>query len=224
MIDDFRRRYSSKCRFDFVYPSVVSLPLGQPRRQMPEVFRLGLLANLTVAKGLDLVLDTFHALRERGCNVRLTLAGPCGTVEAERLIRAALQQHPDCLEHIGPVYGEHKEQFFHSIDCFLFPSQTESWGIVLNEALAAGVPVIATNRGCIRTLVGDRAGLVIDDAKAYVDTATRQVESWMDSPPGYFAASQAAIEQADCLHREAAIQLDRVAHRICSLENANYCL
>ena len=196
-----------------MFPSIVSLPLGLPRQKMPHVFRLGLLANLTVEKGLDLALETFAALRKNGRSVRLDLAGPCGTPEAERLIKAALEKHDGQISHLGGVYGQRKVEYFNSLDCFLFPTRydCESWGIVLNEALAAGVPVIATNRGCIRTLVGDRAGLVIDDENAYVETAVRQVEGWMDTPQSYYAASLAAIAQADYLHREAAIQLDRVA-------------
>jgi glycosyltransferase involved in cell wall biosynthesis len=216
MIEDFQRQYPVKCQFEFVYPSIVSMPLGKPRTTRPTPFRLGLLANLTVEKGLDLVLDTFKSLRARKADVRLTLAGPCGTVEAERLIAAAITEHPGLIEHIGPVFGEHKQRFFDSIDCFLFPSQTESWGIVLNESLAAGVPVIATNRGCIRTLVGNRGGVVVDDPTKYVDTAVRQIEAWISNPNDYVAYSRAAIEQADYLHREAANQLEGVATRICT--------
>ena len=175
MIDDFRAAYASTCQFDYVFPSIVSLPLGLPRQKMPHVFRLGLLANLTVEKGLDLALETFAALRKNGRSVRLDLAGPCGTPEAERLIKAALEKHDGQISHLGGVYGQRKVEYFNSLDCFLFPTRydCESWGIVLNEALAAGVPVIATSRGCIRTLVGDRAGLVIDDENAYVETAAR---------------------------------------------------
>jgi glycosyltransferase involved in cell wall biosynthesis len=177
---------------------------------------LGLLANLTVEKGLDIVLRTFQALRAKSADVQLTLAGPCGTVEAERMIAAAIAEHPGVIEHVGPVFGERKQQFFDAIDCFLFPSQTESWGIVLNESLAAGVPVIATNRGCIHTLVGDRGGVVVDEPTKYVDTAVRQIETWIGNPNDYLAFSRAAIEQADYLHSEAAAQLERVTSRICT--------
>lgn len=215
MIEDFKRQYEVDCQFEYVYPSIVSMPLGQPRTTRPTPFRLGLLANLTVEKGLDIVLDAFQSLRARNADVRLTLAGPCGTVEAERLIAAAIATHPGLIEHIGPVFGERKQQFFDSIDCFLFPSQTESWGIVLNESLAAGVPVIATNRGCIRTLVGNRGGVVVDDPTKYVDTAVAQIEAWINNPDDYLAFSRAAIEQADHLHREGAAQLSEVAARIC---------
>src|SRR2546430_1520754 len=51
MIDDFRARYDSPAQYEFLSPSFASLPLGQPRRAVPQTFRLGFLANLTFAKG-----------------------------------------------------------------------------------------------------------------------------------------------------------------------------
>jgi glycosyltransferase involved in cell wall biosynthesis len=216
MIEDFQRQYPVRCKFEYVYPSIVSMPLGRSRATLSSPLRLGLLANLTVEKGLGIVLSTFQALRAKSADVRLTLAGPCGTIEAERMIAAAIAKHPGFIEHFGPVFGERKQQFFDSIDCFLFPSHTESWGIVLNESLAAGVPVIATNRGCIRTLVGVRGGVVVDDPTQYVNLAVRQIEAWIANPNDYLAFSQSAIEQADYLHREAATQLDQVTSRICT--------
>jgi glycosyltransferase involved in cell wall biosynthesis len=177
---------------------------------------LGFLANLTLAKGLDLVLDTFRALHERHPNLKLCLAGPCATGEAESLVAEALKEFGGSVTHIGPVFDESKLEFFNSIDCFLFPSRTEGWPIVLNESLDAGVPVIATNRGCVRTMVGDSAGLIVENPENYVADAVRQVEAWINSPPAYFAASDAAIRQAEYLHRQADEQLENLTARICS--------
>ena len=92
---------------------------------------------------------------------------------------------------------------------------------MLNEALDAGVPVIATNRGCVRTMVGDGAGLIVDKADNYVGDAVRQVEAWINSPQAYFAASEAAIRQAEYLHHEADQQLENLTARICSPTECN---
>jgi glycosyltransferase involved in cell wall biosynthesis len=216
MIDDFRALYPTPAQFAFLYPSIASLPLCPPRQQLSQPLRLGFLANLAIAKGLDLVLETFRALIERKHDVRLCLAGLFNTKEAERLVKKAVGEHAGVISYVGAVYDERKVEFFNSIDCFLFPSRTEGWPIVLNEALASGVPVIATNRGCIRTCVGERAGLVVDDARQYVDSAIRQIECWIDSPSAYCAASQAAVDQADQCQREAALQLEQLISRICS--------
>ncbi len=127
--------------------------------------RLGHVGNLSLEKGLELVLQTLRELLKAGSQVRLRLAGPCFTAAAERLVNEALREFPDHIEYLGPVYRREKLDFFSAIDCFLFPSRSESWGIVLNEAMAAGVPVISSRHGCISTQVGEHAGLVIDDPR-----------------------------------------------------------
>lgn len=216
MAQEFQARYPTKAQFEFLYPSIVSLPLGEPRQAPAKPLRLGHLGNLSVEKGLDLVLGTFRALRQAGRDVRLSLAGPFNTAEAERIVEEALRANNGLIEYVGGVYGDRKAEYFRSIDCFLLPSRTESWGIVLNEALAAGIPVIATDRGCVRTLMGNGAGIIVHDESTYVAEAAHQIESWIDSPDTYGTASQAAIQQADFLHREAAEQLEQLVARICA--------
>jgi len=216
MIEDFRGRYPESRSFEFVYPSIVSLPLGSPRQRAGEPFRLGFLSNLSLEKGFDLVLETFRVLRERGRNVRLCLAGPCNSAEAEKIVHDALKKHSGHITYVGAVFGDRKLEFFKSIDAFVFPTRTESWGIVLNEALAAGVPVIATDRGCIRTLTGNGTGLIVGDASRFVDEAANQIQTWIDSPSIYAMASYAAVHQADFLQREAGVQLGELVSCICS--------
>lgn len=46
--------------------------------------------------------------------------------------------------------------FYHDARCFILPSTTEQWGLVVNEAMAAGCPVLVSDRaGCIPELVKD---------------------------------------------------------------------
>ena len=220
MADEFRAKYQTKAQFEFLYPSIVSLPLGKSRQTARQPMQLGHMAHLSVAKGLDLVLETFRELRKKGRDVQLSLAGPYHTADAKRMVEGAIKENDGWITHLGGVYGDGKTEFFKSIDCFLFPSRTESWGIVLNEAMAAGVPVISTDRGCVRTFVANGAGLVVNDEKHFVTEAVRQVEVWIDSQEDYSTASRAAISQADHLHREAAAQLEHLVSHICSPPDA----
>jgi glycosyltransferase involved in cell wall biosynthesis len=214
MADDFRATYATAHRFEYVLPSVFSLPISAPRQSIGVPIRIGHLGNLSIAKGLDLVLETFRKLLDSGRNAHLRLAGPFHTLEAERLVRSALAEFPQHINYVGPVYGQTKIDFLNSTDCFLFPSRSESWGIVLNEAMASGVPVIATRRGCIPTQIGKRAGLVVDDSAKFVRMAAERISVWMDSPDKFRAASQAAVEQADYLNREGQRTLNEFAKRI----------
>lgn len=202
MVADFRSRYSTRCRFAIVHPSIVPVEIGRPRASAREPFRLGLLSSLSLAKGLDVAIHTFEALRAAGRNASLTLAGAAADAESRRLIRKAAADFPDHMHHIGPVFGEEKARFYASIDVFLFPTRSESWGLVLHEALGAGVPTITFERGCTATVVGEEAGLLIDPRQSFVEPAVAQIVRWMDHEDEYRHASEAAVVQAEHLRVE----------------------
>jgi glycosyltransferase involved in cell wall biosynthesis len=213
MVRDFRNRYRTKNEFIVVHPSIVGIEIGRPRESSHRPFRLGLLSSLSPAKGLDVVIGLFQSLREHGRDVALTLAGPAASTSARQLIEQTVAEDPQRVAYLGPVYNDAKALFFANIDAFVFPTATESWGLVLNEALGAGVPVITFDRGCTSTVVGSGAGLLVDPNESFVRAATVQVERWMDDGDEYREASRAAVAQADYLHRQGQKTLaDFVSH------------
>lgn len=224
MAQDFSNRYSSRCKFAVVCPSAVSIELRAARITPRQPLQLGMLSNLTMSKGVGRAIEVFRRLRGAGRNVALTFAGPAHEEQSSRLIAQARVEFPGLLTHVGPLYGEDKTRFFSDMDVFLFPTEYEheSWGIVLNEALATGIPVITNDRGCSRIVVGGRAGLVVEHPSDYVDSAVRQIEHWLDAPAEYAAASVAAIEQADFLNREGQRTLSEfAAHMFSPLDSAD---
>ena len=56
---------------------------------------------------------------------------------------------------VGYLRGDDLASAFASSDAFLFPSRTETLGLVLLEAMAAGCPVVAANSGGIPDIVND---------------------------------------------------------------------
>jgi glycosyltransferase involved in cell wall biosynthesis len=132
------------------------------------------------------------------------------------LIDEAVKSFPDLVRYVGPVYGDAKKQFLQNIDALLFPTRynEESWGIVLNEAFAAGAPVITFDRGCTKTVVGAKAGLVVDRDANFAKIAGNQVRQWITDESAYRSASQAAIDQAVYLSTEGNRMLDDFAERI----------
>ncbi len=214
MIDDFRRQYASAKRFETIFPSIVSTEILEQRLSPRKPFILGLLSNLTIAKGVDSVIETFETLLRGGSDVRLKLAGPIGDRSAKACIDEAVRRYPDRVEYLGPVYGVAKNSYFSSIDALLFPTHTESWGIVINEALAAGAPVITFDQGCTRTVVGPSAGLVVPRDGDYVSAAVSQIEQWIKDHESYRSVSCAAIDQAKYLDSEGRRQLSQFAQQM----------
>jgi glycosyltransferase involved in cell wall biosynthesis len=116
------------------------------RRANPKApFRVLYVGHFTSGKRIDHLLDVFARLQNDGFNGELILVGE-GPAEsslratAERLgissrVRfEGFQQPPD-------LFG-----FFEESDCFVFPSEYDIWGLVLVEAMAAGMPCIASIR------------------------------------------------------------------------------
>ena len=67
------------------------------------------------------------------------------------------------VDYLGYVTAERRTELFRSARFFLMPSFEEGFGLPALEAMAAGVPVIASRRGSIPEVVGD-AGILIDPA------------------------------------------------------------
>ena len=84
------------------------------------------------------------------------------------------------FEFIGPVDGEAKWELYRAADLFLLPSHSENFGIVVAEALACGVPAIAT-RGC-----------------PWEDLATHQCGWWTENgPEGLAVGLRDALGRSD---------------------------
>ncbi len=60
-----------------------------------------------------------------------------------------------CTTFVGYLSGEELASAYASGDAFLFPSSTETLGLVLLEAMAAGCPVVGANRGGIPDIISD---------------------------------------------------------------------
>lgn len=57
-------------------------------------------------------------------------------------LAALASAYPDAV-FVGPVFGEELARYYASADVFVFPSRTDTFGLVLIEALASGTPVAA---------------------------------------------------------------------------------
>lgn len=124
-----------------------------PRCEGP--IRVGHLSNLCAEKGFFAVADAFDTLRTAGVDATLTLGGPIVEPEVGKRISDLTATHGSLVRHLGPLAGEAKLAFYRDIDLFLFPSayKVEGAPVVIYEALAAGSPVLATDRGQIAEVV-----------------------------------------------------------------------
>ncbi|MEX1183126.1 MAG: glycosyltransferase family 4 protein [Gemmatimonadota bacterium] len=128
--------------------------------------RLLYLGNLMVAKGFPEVLEAAVVLVRDGEDVELHVAGAF-TSAAERA-RAAewLERLGSAVTLHGVVAGEAKRQLLLDADLFVFPSHSEGHPYVILEAMAAGLPIVATRLSTIEeTIVDGESGVLVPPGK-----------------------------------------------------------
>jgi len=107
---------------------------------------------LESSKGIATLLDAWTRLRG---DVELVIVG-AGSLDAAARARVAIADMPP-VRFAGHLGRDELADAYAAADVFVFPSVSDPWGLVVNEAMAAGLPVIATSApGAIDDLVIDR--------------------------------------------------------------------
>ncbi len=122
-----------------VIPNWVNAGKFVPRpRLLRAEITIGLLGQISPHKGHDTAID---AMRHLGDGFRLLVAGAGDPKYIAALNKRSIGLPVEFLGVVSPM------DFFARIDLLIVPSWEEPFGIVVLEAMASGIPVIATNRG-----------------------------------------------------------------------------
>lgn len=121
------------------------------------------LSRVNFKKGLDILARAFGAIYRTRQDAHLVIAGPDSDGYATR-VRGwlAAEGALEAATFTGMVLGERKAALLRRADLLVLPSYTENFGIAVVEAMAAGLPVVISNRVNIwREIAAARAGLVV---------------------------------------------------------------
>jgi glycosyltransferase involved in cell wall biosynthesis len=119
-------------------------PFPHPR---PYILGLG---SLVRHKGFDLLVDAYAQLPHPAVDLLIAGGGAEAGVLEHRIAQLRLR---DCVQLLGPVTGDRKVSLYRSAEWFVCPSRREPFANVILEALASGLPVVATDVGGNRELV-----------------------------------------------------------------------
>jgi glycosyltransferase involved in cell wall biosynthesis len=121
-------------------------------------------------KGFDLLLDAFARVAVPGS--RLRIVGPRG--DAAHLLDRSLDRSTaaERIAAVGPTDQRGLAEELRRADCLVLPSRNDSYGMVVAEALAAGVPVLISEMVGAKDLVteGETGWIVpVDDVQALAE-------------------------------------------------------
>lgn len=140
-----------------------------------------LLGTLEARKNIGVVLDAFTQLAQSQRAPKLMIAGSATPDAAEWLTRISQPPLSNVVSYVGYVRDEEREALFAGARALLLPSLDEGFGLTALEAMSAGVPLIASNRGSLPEVVG-AGGLLLepDDIQAWASAIDRVThdEGW----------------------------------------------
>jgi len=104
-------------------------------------------------KNLLSLVDAFSTYRRQGGRRKLVLAGS-GALESHLLQRVTQLGLNDSVTFHGFVQYEDLPPLFSGALCLIIPSLSDQWGLVVNEAMASGLPILASTAcGCTEDIV-----------------------------------------------------------------------
>ncbi len=158
--------------------------------------------NLLTLKGVDVLIRAFAEARETVQDLQLVLVGS----GEERGRFESLAQSLGVAEAIawtGYVAPEQVAKYYAIADTFVLPSRSEVWGLVINEAMAAGVPVIASDAaGAVTDLLRDGENGFTFPTEVVHALASR-IEGMFDASTDRAAMGQCASERMNAFTIEA---------------------
>lgn len=142
-----------------------------------DVINIGFLGGLNnTNKGLDLLLKSAPLLK--GIKFVLHIGGDGILLDTYKKMARELGIESCCVFY-GEILRSNIRAFYSGLDIFVLPSRYETFGMVLVEAMASGVPVISTRCGGPQDIVIPSAGMLIekDNAEELADAITTMVKN-----------------------------------------------
>ncbi len=141
---NYRRRFPHLPHFCIPYHCDLEPFLRSPRRsELDQPLRFFFCGQMIARKGVDVLLIAFDRLVGKGYDIELLLVGREADLPA--FMAAIGPESRARVRYEGFQAPEKLAEYFSRSDVFVLPSRYDGWGVVVNQALGAGLPVITTD-------------------------------------------------------------------------------
>jgi len=163
---------------ELFHPSKSSLEMRQKMMPTSKEILLVCVSRLSKEKSLEFLAPVIRDSRLRTrCHLTFVGDGPI----REQLEKETFADLTDCVSFMGFLTGEPLAMAYASSDLFVFPSSTETLGLVAIEATASGIPVIGMKaRGLTVTVKDGETGLLFEIGN--VEQCIQHILSLIDHP------------------------------------------
>ena len=144
----------------------------EKRTVRDDTFRFGFVGRLRAEKNVRLLADLEKKLLEKGkTNFKFVIVG-------EGNEREWLEKNMKHVEFTGFLDGEKLSEAYANMDVFVFPSETDAFGNVAQEANASGVPAIVTNQGGPKFIIKhNESGFIAENFDDFVKYALELMDN-----------------------------------------------
>jgi glycosyltransferase involved in cell wall biosynthesis len=126
------------------------------------------------------VAEAVARLREQGLPVALDLVGPPGAaIQRLRATLSQLDSAGEFLRYRGAIAYEELHQLYDAADIGVFASSCETFGQILTESMAAGLPIASSRRAAMPELLADTGEYFDPESPEEIAAALRRL---IDSP------------------------------------------
>jgi poly(glycerol-phosphate) alpha-glucosyltransferase len=191
---DYRQRFPRQTVFNIPYYCnlsnfVQNLP-HRPRHPITILF----CGQMIQRKGLDVLLQAFAQAIQGELEARLLLVGRAA--ELPQMLETLPSEVRQQIDYAGFQSPEALPQFFQKADIFVLPSRYDGWGVVVNQALGAGLPIICSDAvGAAHDLIEPGInGWIVPGGD--VGALAHALIQYLEHPDRLMAASQASLNKA----------------------------
>ena len=148
----------------FLMPMMIdNAKFYQDFKKEPDVFTFLYVGRLVEQKGVKELIEEFNKhFFDKDVLLKIV-----GSGDYEDYLKA--NYHSSKIIFLGKLFGLDLIKEFHNASCFVFPTKKEAWGLVINEALSSGLPVIVTTHvGANFDLIeGKRTGFISENMNQF---------------------------------------------------------